>query len=71
MVQLGMRIALSHTFTHSHTDVPEYAKAGMCVVGETAKAKPLASLEVSQNKSKVLHSHSLPRSVQMNVGGGG
>lgn len=46
--------------------VPEYAKAGVCVVGETAKPEPLASLKVGQNKSKVLHGHSLPRSAQMN-----
>lgn len=39
----------------------------MCAVGETTKAKPLASFKVSQNKSKVLHGHSLPCSVQIRV----
>ncbi len=49
----------------SRTNVPEYAEAGMCAVGETTEAKPLASLKVSQNKSKVLHGHSVPHSVQV------
>lgn len=53
--------------THSHTNVPEYAKAGTCAVGETTETKPLASLKVSQNKSKVLHGHSIPHSVQIGV----
>lgn len=76
MVQFGMRVTIStyalHTFTDPHAkNVPEYAKAGMCAVGEATETKPLASLKVSQNKSKVLHGHSIPRSVQMNVVRGG
>lgn len=43
----------------------------MCAVGETTEAKPLASLKVSQNKSKVLHGHAIPHSVQMNEMRGG
>ncbi len=75
MIQFGMRVTIStlasHTFTDLHANVPEYAKAGMCAVGETTETKPLASLKVSQNKSKVLHRHSISRSVQMNVVRGG
>lgn len=57
--------------THPHAYVPEYAKAGLGAVGETTETEALASLKVSQNKSKVLHGHSIPHSEQMNVVRGG
>lgn len=44
---------------------PQYAEAGVCAVGEATEAEALASLKVSQNKSKVLHTHSIPYSEQM------
>lgn len=36
----------------------------MCAVGETAKAEALASLKVSEDKSKVLHGHAVSHSEQ-------
>lgn len=64
-------IIINIIFAHPHTNVPEYAKAGACAVGETTEAKPLASFKVSQNKGKVLHSHSIPHSVQTSAVRGG
>lgn len=55
-----------HTLTNTLVHIPEYAKACMCAFGETTEAKALASLKVSQDKSKVLHGHSFPRSEPMN-----
>lgn len=62
MVQINMRMTPSHRHT---VVVPEYAKAGLCAVGETTEAKALASLKVSQNKSKVLHCHAIPHPEQI------
>lgn len=59
------------TFTRPHRNAPEHAKAGARAAGEAAEAEPLASLQVRQDKSKVLHGHSVPHSVQMNEVRGG
>ena len=51
---------------HTHTHVPEDAKAGVHAVGETTEAEALASLKVGENESEVLHGHPRPHSEQMN-----
>lgn len=60
------------TSARPHGNVPEHAKAGARAVGEAAEAEPLASLQVRQDKGKVLHGHSIPHPVRTNaVRGGG
>lgn len=48
--------------TNRITVIPENAKAVLSAVSETTEAELLASLKVSQNKSKVLHAKSTPHS---------
>lgn len=52
---------------HADESIPENAKARLCAVGEATETKALASLKVSQNKSKVLHGHPIPLSEQTSV----
>lgn len=59
----GRNVLEIHNNTNT-TTTPEYAEAGVIVVGKAAEAKALASLKIGEDKGKVLHSTSVPESEQ-------
>lgn len=59
----GRNVLEIHNNTNT-TTTPEYAEAGVVVVGKAAEAKALASLKIGEDKGKVLHSTSVPESEQ-------